>query len=100
MYNPYLAYVEKYFPNAVPVVDSFHVIQWITHSLDMFLRQLLRQFKLRDQERQDRLAREQSRPMILPKSDEVYLLQNYRWILLGNRRNIVYHSELRIEDDE
>lgn len=98
MYNPYLAYVEKYFPNAVPVVDSFHVIQWITHSLDMFLRQLLRQFKLRDQERQDKLAREQSRPMILPKSDEVYLLQNYRWIVLGNRRNIVYHSELRMDN--
>ncbi len=78
MYNPYLAYVEKYFPNAVPVVDSFHVIQWITHSLDMILRQLLREYKLRDQERQDKLSREQQRPVILPKSDEVYLLQNYR----------------------
>ena len=78
MYNPYLAYVEKYFPNAVPVVDSFHVIQWITHSLDMFLRQLLREYKLRDQERQDKLSREQQRPVILSKSDEVYLLQNYR----------------------
>lgn len=98
MYNPYLAYVEKYFPNAVPVVDSFHVIQWITHSLDMFLRQLLRQFKLRDQEKQDKLSREQSRPMILPKSDEVYLLQNYRWILLANRSNIVYHAELRMDN--
>ena len=27
MYNQYIAYVDKYFPNAVPVVDSFHVIQ-------------------------------------------------------------------------
>jgi len=25
MYNPYIRYVDKYFPNAVPVVDSFHV---------------------------------------------------------------------------
>lgn len=25
MYNPYISYVEKYFPNAVSVVDSFHV---------------------------------------------------------------------------
>ena len=23
MYNPYIAYVEKYFPNATPVVDAF-----------------------------------------------------------------------------
>ena len=27
MYNPYISYVDKYFPNAVSVVDSFHVIQ-------------------------------------------------------------------------
>ncbi len=64
----------------------------------MFLRQLLREYKLRDQERQDKLSREQQRPMILPKSDEVYLLQNYRWLLLGNRRNIVYHAELRMDN--
>lgn len=42
MYNPYIAYVEKYFPNAVPVVDSFHVIQWITRSIDNYIRQLLK----------------------------------------------------------
>ena len=64
----------------------------------MFLRQLLREYRLRDQERQDKLSREQNRPMILPKSDEVYLLQNYRWLLLGNRRNIVYHAELRMDN--
>lgn len=40
MYNPYIAYVEKYFPNAVPVVDSFHVIQWITRSIDNSMGQL------------------------------------------------------------
>ena len=29
MYNPYLAYVEKYFPNAVSVVDSFLLICYL-----------------------------------------------------------------------
>jgi transposase len=33
--------VSRYFPNAVPVVDSFHVIQWITHKLDMYIRDLM-----------------------------------------------------------
>ncbi len=42
MYNPYIAYAEKYFPNAVPIVDSFHVIQWITRSIDNYIRQLLK----------------------------------------------------------
>lgn len=26
MYNPYLSYVDKYFPNAVPVVDTVYLI--------------------------------------------------------------------------
>lgn len=37
MYNPYISYVDKYFPNAVPVVDSFHVLQWITRSIDNYM---------------------------------------------------------------
>lgn len=41
MYNPYISYVGKYFPNAVSVVDSFHVIQWLTRAIENYLRQLL-----------------------------------------------------------
>lgn len=51
MYNPYISYVGKYFPNAVSVVDSFHVIQWITRAIETYLRQLLRKFRQRDRER-------------------------------------------------
>ena len=36
MYNPYINWVNRYFPNAVSVVDSFHVIQWIIHKLDLY----------------------------------------------------------------
>jgi len=36
--------------------------------------------------------------MILPKSDKVYLLQNYRWLFLGNRRDIVYHAEMEMDN--
>ena len=45
MYNPYIAYVEKYVPNAVPVVNSFHVIQWITRSIDSYIRQLIKKYR-------------------------------------------------------
>jgi len=45
MYNPYISYVDKYFPNAVPVVDSFHVTQWIVHAIDMYIRQLEKKFR-------------------------------------------------------
>ena len=45
MYNPYIAFVDKYFPNAASVVDSFHVVQWIIHSLDMYIWSLERKYR-------------------------------------------------------
>lgn len=95
MYNPYIAFVEKYFPNAVPVVDSFHVIQWIIHSIDNYIRQLIKKFRQRDREQQDKLSQERQRTV--PLSDEVYLLQKYRWLILANQSNIKYHNELRMD---
>lgn len=97
MYNPYIAYVEKYFPNAVPVVDSFHVIQWITRSIDNYIRQLIKKYRQRDREYQDNLSFEQQRPITLPPSDEVYLLQKYRWLILANQSNIRYRNDPRMD---
>lgn len=97
MYNQYISYVDKYFPNAVPVVDSFHVIQWITRSIDNYIRQLLKKFRQRDREYQDKLSYQQQRPVSLPPSDEVYLLQKYRWLILSNQVNIRYHSDPRMD---
>ena len=97
MYNQYISYVDKYFPNAVPVVDSFHVIQWITRMIDNYIRQLLKKFRQRDRELEDQLSYEQQKPVSLPPSDEVYLLQKYRWIILASQTNIKYHSEPRMD---
>ena len=97
MYNQYIDYVDKYFPNAVPVVDSFHVIQWIISMIDNYLRQLLKKYRQRDREKQEQLSLEAGRPITLPISDEVYLLQKYRWLILANQSNIHYHSDLRMD---
>lgn len=97
MYNPYINYVDQYFSNAVPVIDSFHVIQWITRLIDNYIRQLLKKFKARDKEREEALSLEQQRPVHLPISDEVYLLQNFRWLILANQMNIKYHNDLRMD---
>ena len=97
MYNPYIAYVGKYFPNAVSVVDSFHVIQWITRNIENYLRQLLRKYRQRDRERQEALSLEAGREIIIPISDEVYLLQKYRWLILANQSSIRYHSDPRMD---
>ena len=97
MYNQYISYVDKYFPNAVSVIDSFHVIQWIIRMIDNYIRQLLKKFRQRDRELEERLSYEEQRPISLPQSDEVYLLQKYRWLILSNHSNITYHSDPRMD---
>ena len=92
-----LSFVDKYFPNAVPVVDSFHVIQWITRAIDQYIRQLIKKFRQRDRELEELLSREHLKPVSLPLSDELYLLQKYRWLILSNQSNIRYHSDLRMD---
>ncbi len=97
MYNPYISYVNKYFPYAVSVIDSFHVIQWITRLIDNYIRQLLKKFRQRDRELEEQLSYENQRLVSLPPSDEVYLLQKYRWLILCSQANIKYHTDLRMD---
>lgn len=97
MYNPYIRFVEKYFPNAVSVVDSFHVIQWITHSIDNYIRQLIRKLKQRDKERHEAAYGMEVASSEVPLSREVYLLQKYRWLILMNQSSITYHNDLRMD---
>lgn len=97
MYNQYISFVDKYFPHAVPVVDAFHVIQWMIHAIDMYIRQLEKKFRQRDRERAEKLSMEQQHPVPVQQSDEVYLLKKYRWLVLSNQSNINYHMELRMD---
>ncbi len=98
MYNPYIAYVEKYFPNATPVVDSFHVIQWIVKLIDNYIRALVNKYKQRDRENFLQQHPGILPPFSVPLSNEVYLLQKYRWLILSNQSNIRYHSDPRMDN--
>ena len=60
--------------------------------IDNYIRQLLKKFRQRDREYQEKLSLEQQVPVSLPPSDEVYLLQKYRWLILCNQSNIRYHE--------
>ena len=65
--------------------------------IDNYIRQLLKKYRQRDREYQDRLSYEQQLPVSLPPSDEVYLLQKYRWLILANQSNIRYHTDPRMD---
>ena len=97
MYNPYISYTSKYFPNAVSVVDSFHVIQWLNRSLENFLRGLLREYRNRDEAARIAKEQETGRPVSHHMSDEVYILSKYNWFLLKSSSNIEYHTDTRID---
>lgn len=92
MYNPYISYTKNIFPNAVPVVDSFHVMQWLIHHLDMYCRKVLKQYKERDLQRARQKNPINFDPNKIPLSNEVYLLQNFRWIILKNQKDIDYNA--------
>ena len=97
MYNPYINWVNRYFPNAVSVVDSFHVIQWIIHKLDLYIRDLIKSFKKRDRETYIANGGIIDEHTFIPPSREVYLLQKYRWLILANQSSITYHTDLRMD---
>mgnify|MGYP000898738560 FL=1 len=97
MYNSYLSYVKKYFPNAVSVVDSFHVMQWLIHSLDMFIRNLQKKYKAREEFKRCTNFSKYGHKQRIPISDEVYLLKKYRWLLLKNQEHLEYHLEPRYD---
>ena len=86
MFNAYISYAGKYFPNAVSVVDSFHVVQMINSKLKAYMISKEKEFKARDKERERVLQLEKGNPGLhLPMSDEVYLYGRCRWVILKNR---------------
>ncbi len=97
MYKPYLKYIDKFFPRAVPVVDSFHVVQWANHEIDNYIRQLIKKYKQRDRELYEQKSFEAYRPVKPPLSHEVYILQKYKWLILSNQSNITYHIDTRMD---
>lgn len=73
------------------------MLQWIIRFIDNYIRLLIRKYRQRDKEHQDKLSYQQQRPVSLPPSDEAYLLQKYRWLIFTNQANIRYHSNPRMD---
>lgn len=97
MYNPYISFVNKYFYNAVSAVDSFHIIKLINDKLNNYCIQLMREFKLRDEQRHRKLEREKGFKIRFHQSDEVYLLKNFKWLLLKNPNKIDYSRNSKFD---
>ena len=90
MYRPYIAYVDKYFPNAISVVDSFHVIKHINQELRNYLNKLARKLRNRDEERHRQRELDLHREIKFVPSKEYYLVKHFQWVILSNPDNLRY----------
>lgn len=92
-YAPYLEYPQHFFPNAVSILDSFHVLKWLTGALNDYIKLVYKRYKKRDKEELDELNYLTNKDNKTRKdSKEVILLKKYRWVLLKNRDDINYSS--------
>lgn len=94
-YQNYLSLPEYYFPNAVSVLDSFHVIKHLIGKLNYYINTVMKRYQERDKE----LLKRKNHDLNLDNetikdSREVILLRNYRWVLLKNRDKIDYSTKL------
>ena len=92
MYKPYLSYVDKYFPNAIPVVDAFHVIKYINNRFLQYIRKVIRRLDEKDRREHERREQEFHRALPFKHSKDYYVLKKYHWLLLKNKSDIKYYT--------
>lgn len=93
MYKPYQDYCGLYFPNAVNVVDAFHVIQSINRHFLNYIRKDIRALDQRDRKRHEEREQQFHRIMPFSHSKDYLLLKKYHMLLLQNADNVKYYTQ-------
>lgn len=94
MYKPYIAYSGDIFPNATPVVDSFHVISWLLNKINLYINEVKKRYQAEDRKKlSEKNYKTNSNHKTTTESREVTLLKRHRWILLKNKDNINYSEK-------
>lgn len=93
MYRPFQAYISSYFPNAMQIVDSFHVIQLINRHILGYIRKKQRELDERDRERHEALELSLHRRTDFQHSREYYIVKNYHWLIIKNHDDIKYTTK-------
>lgn len=91
MYKPYINYTATFFRNAKPITDSFHVIQWLLNLINRYINTVRKKYRDRDYKAlEEKNYQNNASHKTTHTSEEVYLLNNARWVLLKNEHNINY----------
>lgn len=94
MYNQYINYTKRYFPNAIVIIDSFHVIKWLNDRLNEYIYLVKKRYQERDKKRLNERNESTNHEYKTSKqSREVYILTHYKYFLLSNKDHIEYSIE-------
>lgn len=90
MYNPYINYTQKYFKNAISIIDSFHVIKWINSSILTYINQVKKRYLSENANRLKEKNQATNRNhQTIKQSRELYILTHAKWVLLADSDNII-----------
>ncbi len=96
MYKPYLDYTRLYFPNAVNIIDAFHVIQVINFEFLKYIRKVIRSLDEKDRIENERRCEEFHRKIELKHSKDYLVLKKYHPLLLKNAKDIKIYTQPRM----
>ena len=95
MYKQYLEYCKLYFPNAVSVIDAFHVIQTINFEFLKYIRKVIKTIDEKDRIEHQRRIEEFHRDVDFKHSKDYLLLKKYHGLLLKNGRDLKIYTQPR-----
>ena len=98
MYDPYINYTKRYFPESTAIIDSYHVVSWIIRKISSHINDLKKKYQARDRKVYEESCIKSNRTADfrnMPISREVYLLNNFKWLILQNEENIDYQEKAR-----
>lgn len=97
-YKTYLNFTKNYFPNAISIVDGFHITKSLIQMLNDYIYKTIKKFREKDKKRLAQLNHDtNSDHKQIKESTEIYMLRNYKWILLKNQDDINYTHNLHYD---
>lgn len=76
MYKPYLQLAKQFLPNAITIIDSFHVVSNMIRLIKNYIREVRRRYQARDKKRlEESNYRKNPNYKSIKESDELYILK-------------------------
>ena len=97
MYDPYLRYAEMYFPEAIQVVDAFHVIKAINDEFHRHIVRDIHKLDAQDRQKHEELQQQFHREIAFKHSTDYLVLKRYQWMLLKNADHLKIYSQPRYD---